>query len=182
MLKAPVQGSDPQTAMAIPEQLIGLELPPDAWQRIRFGFPINKLSDSGGRGDQECPVLAFTQNLGGARGVARRQALGRTRLPSPPPVLRCRPEIVFAILAQRLHPPAETAVLSVALGAASPNRAKLPSGKRQPAGPHRSFTVLKQRINSLSRKLRVLRHLILPPASQPSKSAEPESPISRAEY
>ena len=36
MQEPPVVRSDPQTAIAIPEQPDGAELPPDAWKRIRL--------------------------------------------------------------------------------------------------------------------------------------------------
>ena len=42
MQEPPVGRSDPQTAIAIPEQPDGAELPPDAWKRIRLGFPVNE--------------------------------------------------------------------------------------------------------------------------------------------
>jgi hypothetical protein len=54
-----VYGSDPQTAVAIPEQPKRIELQPGTWKRIRRGLPVNELYDSTTRGHQECAVVAF---------------------------------------------------------------------------------------------------------------------------
>jgi hypothetical protein len=47
MQEASVRGSNPQTAIAIPEHTQGLEPPrPGAWKRVRLGLLVNELSDS----------------------------------------------------------------------------------------------------------------------------------------
>src|SRR6266496_5897404 len=93
--------SDPQTAIAIPEQPIGLEQPSAAWKGIRLGFSVNELSDSTLNGDQECAVVAFNQSFGGAHArVWQRIELRRTRLPSPQPRRRSHPEIASYIFIQ----------------------------------------------------------------------------------
>ena len=78
-------------------------------------------------------------------------------------------------------PLAETAVLSVALDAAALNRAESPGGSRRPAGPYRSFTILKERRNNLSGKLRVVSQLAVLPTCKPMISANPKTPIARGE-
>jgi hypothetical protein len=59
MHKPPVQRADPQAAIAIPEQACGIELPPDAWKRIRLYFPVDESSDSAIHSDQERALAAF---------------------------------------------------------------------------------------------------------------------------
>jgi len=49
------------------------------------------------------------------------------------------------------------------------------------AYPHGSFTILEERINSLSRNLRVLSQLAILPTGQPFVSANPKSSIARDE-
>jgi hypothetical protein len=61
MQESPVVRSDPETAVAIPEQPIGVELAPGAWKRIRLNFAVNKLSDSAVHGDQQSAVVAVDQ-------------------------------------------------------------------------------------------------------------------------
>src|ERR1700736_5876178 len=104
MQEAPVRGSNPQTTIAIPEHTQGLEwLRPGTWKRVRFGLPVNELSDSALRRDQECAVIALIHSLGGRADhrVWHRIEFRRTRFPSPQPSLRSRPEIASAILIQR---------------------------------------------------------------------------------
>src|ERR1700683_864327 len=110
MQKPAVGRSDPQTTIAIAQQLIRRELLPDAWKRIPLGFPVNELSDSAAHGDQECAVAAFNQSVD--FGLWHRIALRRTGLPPPQPGRRARPEIATAILVQGDHSDAETAVVS----------------------------------------------------------------------
>src|ERR1700689_2381811 len=101
MQEALAPGSNPQTAVAIPEQLEGIELPSDRGKRVRLGFPVNQLSDSTMvHGDQECAVVALYQRL---HQVWRRKEFRRPRYPSPQPGQCSHPEIDPAILIQGDH-------------------------------------------------------------------------------
>ena len=73
----------------------------------------------------------------------------------------------------------ETAILSVALGAATLNRANPPSGRRPPAGPYRSFTILKERKNDLSGKLPMLSQLAVLPTCKAFTGTNPKRPVAR---
>ena len=63
MHQALVHRSDPQPAVAIPEQPLELELPPHARKRILLGFPVNELSDSDARmAINSTPLSLFNQS------------------------------------------------------------------------------------------------------------------------
>ena len=57
MQEAAVQGTDPQTAITIPQQPFRLEPGPSAWKRIRDAFPLDELPDSVLAGDQKSAVV-----------------------------------------------------------------------------------------------------------------------------
>src|ERR1700683_5234139 len=61
MPESAVARPDPETAIAIPEQPIGPEPSPDAVERIRLSFAVNKLSDAARHEDYECTILALNQ-------------------------------------------------------------------------------------------------------------------------
>jgi hypothetical protein len=61
------------------------------------------------------------------------------------------------------------------------NRAESPSGSRVPGGPHRSFTILKQRGDALSSQLRVAGQLTVLPTGKPFSGANPQASIARGE-
>src|SRR5271154_4424411 len=88
--------SDPQTAIAVPEQPDRRVLPHRAWKRIRVGFSVNETCDSTARRDQECAVVAFELE----RRVRHRIEFRRIRLPSPQPSRTSRPKTTLAILVQ----------------------------------------------------------------------------------
>src|SRR5208283_1113770 len=124
MQESTVRRPDPQTAIAVSEEPNRREPLRRAGKRIGLGFPVNEMSDSTAHGDQECAVVAFDLE----RRVRHRIEFWRIRLPSQQPNRPRRPEIAPAILVQEEESAAETAVLSVALGAATPNRAEFPGG------------------------------------------------------
>src|SRR5271168_2219546 len=124
MQESAVRCPNPQTAIAVPEQPDRRVLPHRAWKRIRICFSVNETCDSTARRDQECAVVAFAFE----RRARHRIEFRRIRLPSPHPSRPRRPKTARAILVQEEKSAAQTAVLSVALGAATPNRAEFPSG------------------------------------------------------
>src|SRR6266478_2436986 len=67
------------------------------------------------------------------------------------------------------------------MGAAIPNRTESPSGNRIPADPKRSFTILKERNNTLSGKLRVVSQLAALPTCKPVIGANPKGATPRGE-
>src|SRR5258708_617047 len=79
--------SDPQPSISIPEQPIGIELPPAAGKRIRLGFPVNEPSYSATHSDPEYAAVAFDHSVNFGRRPRRRIQLRQAKLPSPPPVL-----------------------------------------------------------------------------------------------
>src|SRR5208282_3803657 len=72
-------------------------------------------------------------------------------------------------------------VRSGALDAASRDRAEPPIGSHGPAGPYRSFTILKERDDSLPSKYRVVGQLAVLPTCKPFRGANPKAPIARDE-
>ena len=61
------------------------------------------------------------------------------------------------------------------------NRAESPGGNCLHACPYGSFTIFNERVNSLSRNLRVLSQLAVLPTGQPFMRANPKSSIARDE-
>jgi hypothetical protein len=173
-----LRGSDPQTAIAISEQGCGRELTPRAWKRIRLVFPVDKLSDSIARRNQEGAVVALNQAV---HQVLCWVEFRRTRLPTPEPGESSYPEIALAVLKQPSSSAAETAVLPVACRPATLNRTEPPSRSCRSAGPNRPFAILKERVNILSRKLLVVSQLAIFPTGEPLSCANPETPIARYE-
>jgi hypothetical protein len=91
-----------------------------------------------------------------------------------------RPKIAPAVLIQRDHFAAETAVLSITMCAGTLNRTEPTSRRDKAAGPDRSFSILKERTN-LSSQLRVVRQLAVLPTCKPFSGANPKAPIARGE-
>ena len=147
MHQAPVRRSDPQTAIAIAEQSTGTELPDGSWKWIGLDLSFNEPPDSACAADQECAVIVFSQTLNAVRLAWQRIEFWGPGFPSPQPVLHSRPETALAVLIQIERAVAQSAVLSVALDAAVPNRAE-PSGRNaHTAGPYRAFTILEDPVD-----------------------------------
>ena len=102
----------------------------------------------------------------------------RTRLPSPQPGRRSRPDIAFTIFVQTFHGRAETAVISIALDAALLNRAESPGGNRT-TGP--DVTILNQRIDVPSSELWVRSQLADVPTCEPLERTDPKGPVACSE-
>src|SRR5689334_18705256 len=100
MYKAAVQGSNPETAVAIAEQPMGIKPANGVWERIRFGFPIDESFDSAVPADQQRAVIVFGEALYAVRLSGQLIEFGKTRIPSPHPVLDSGPEIALAVLIQ----------------------------------------------------------------------------------
>src|SRR5215469_7454753 len=143
-------GSNPQTAIAIAKYPIGLELRINGkW--IRLGFSVSESLDSAMPSDQKRAVRVFTYCLYTIRIAGQRVESFWTWLPSPQPILYSHPEIVFAVLIQTGHSTTQRAVLSVAVDRAIVNCAQFPSGNPDATDPYRSFMILKELENVLSR-------------------------------
>ena len=61
------------------------------------------------------------------------------------------------------------------------NGAEPPRGDRATGGPDRSFTILKERINILSGKVRVVSQLAILPTGESDTCANPKTPIAGGE-
>src|SRR5208283_3304739 len=112
MHEARVQGSDPQTAVAIPQQLSPVKLGRASRKRVGLEFLVNELLHSVRRADQELSVLAFGESIVEVGQPRWHQfwhgiVLRRTRLPSPEPVACAQPEIPPAVLIEGRHAKAE---------------------------------------------------------------------------
>src|SRR5258707_5238293 len=97
MQDALAQRSDPQTALAVPEQPIRNELPTSR-KGIGRGFPVDELSDSALHGDPECAVVAFDQGRNAAYRVWVRIEFWSIRLPAPQAIRRSHPEIALIFI------------------------------------------------------------------------------------
>src|SRR5271165_2795722 len=98
MKETPVSCSDPQTAIAVPEQLKRIELRSGTWKRICRDRAVNKLYHSAARGDQKCAVVALHQSVDFGGRTRQRNELWSPRPPSPQAGPRSCPEIALAIL------------------------------------------------------------------------------------
>jgi len=74
---------------------------------------------------------------------------------------------------------AESAVLSIALDAAIPNRAEPPSRAPAPTDPYRALPILKECSNIVSSEFHVLSKLAIFPTCKPFQGADPKSPVAR---
>src|SRR5271165_2560458 len=121
--------SNPETAIVIPEQSIGLEGLPDASNRIRLGFSVDELPRSAGHSDQRFSLFTLIQIIDLRwRHLIMRWRTGR---PSPKPGLCTGPEIACTVLIQRQNHSAQHAGLPVALRTAASNCTELASGSSQ---------------------------------------------------
>ena len=93
-----VSRSDPQTAIAVPEQPKRIELRSGTWKRIRHDLAVNELYDSAASGDQKCAVVALHQSVDFGGRARQRNEFRSPRLPSPEPGPRSCPESALAIL------------------------------------------------------------------------------------
>src|ERR1051325_3969079 len=79
--------SNPQTAIAITKQGSRSEPARRNRERIWLGFPIDESFDPAIDNDQERPVEVFTHTLIAGCRAGDSKELGRTRFPSPQPVI-----------------------------------------------------------------------------------------------
>ena len=76
MDESPVRGSDPQTAIAIPQQSSPfMKLLAAGRERILFEFPVNKLLDSAAPADQEGSVIAIEKRVPREDHARQRKAI-----------------------------------------------------------------------------------------------------------
>src|ERR1700688_3307559 len=92
--KAPVC-SDPQSAIPIPKELCGAELPPNSRNLVRLRLPANELPDSDAGRDQRRTAISFDQVVG---LVSHLIDFRSSSLQSPETVRRYRPQIASTIL------------------------------------------------------------------------------------
>src|SRR6266516_1895451 len=182
MDKATFPCPNPQTAIAIPKEPLGLELRHRPREWVSASFPINEPHDSAARGDQERAIIAFDKTLDTVRFVWERIEFRRVRFPAPHAVPHPNPDTPFAVVIQSDDAGPKTAVLSVAADAPIVNRAEPPCGNPIPAaGPYRTCTILKEGSDTLSHKFGILSQLAVLPTCQPFGGADPKSPIARGE-
>src|SRR5262245_16796769 len=99
--------------------------------------------------DQERAFTVFTYTLNAVRLAGQWIEFWRTGFPSPQPALHSGPDTVFTVLIQTEHETAKSAIFSVALDAAIPNRAEAASWNPQSCDPYRAFPILKELENIL---------------------------------
>ena len=85
--------------------------------------------------------------------------------------------IPAAVLVQSVDELAERAVLAITLDTARAHRTEPPGGRRLPAGPDGSFTIFKQRPDTLASEVRIVRELASLPTRESFRGADPEGPI-----
>src|SRR5215471_9910937 len=138
-----VQRSEPETAVAITENLIGFERPHETWQRIRLGFPINESPDSAVPDNQRCVINVFNKPSFAARVAGQWKEFWWTRFPTPQSILPRCPEISPFVFKQTEHSASECAILSITLDGAVVNCAKFPKTRRshKRTGPNSALTV-----------------------------------------
>src|SRR5437016_5806679 len=78
MHQAPAESSDPQTALAIAEQLSSIELFRIAWVPIGLSIPVDQPFDPATRADQQRAVIGFRETLDTVHLARRRIVFRRT--------------------------------------------------------------------------------------------------------
>src|SRR5262249_39979770 len=122
MDEPPLVSSDPETSIAIPEKLIGINLKvleqriliDHAMDWIWFGFVTSELPESCAAEANEQTSITSLAHVTNPH-PRRRIVYSRLGFPSPKPRLCAGPERACGILTQAPHERAEDAVVSVAL-------------------------------------------------------------------
>jgi hypothetical protein len=63
MENTPVERSNPQSAIVIPEQSSSVKVLCTAWERIRFNPSIDKALDAALRGNQDAAIISLRETL-----------------------------------------------------------------------------------------------------------------------
>src|SRR5439155_21919325 len=111
MDKATFPCPNPQTAIAIPKEPLGLELRHRPREWVSASFPINEPHDSAARGDQERAIIAFDKTLDTVRFVWARIEFRRGRFPAPHAGPHTNTDTPFSVRIQSHYPSPETSVL-----------------------------------------------------------------------
>ena len=123
MQKAPVQSSNPKSAVAIAQQASRLEILDVAWQLIGLDLSIQQLSDPVTHRDQYLAVAVFNGCSPTARLARLWVELRCAGLPSPQACSRLDPERALRVLMQPRYLIAQTSIFPVAMNFASMNGA-----------------------------------------------------------
>src|SRR6185295_1073828 len=174
--------SDPETAIAVPQQFVRINLvigeppvPIDCVSNgISFDFVAGELHDSSAvQRHQQPSILSSVQaNELGPWSIA----LGRPRPQSPHTGFGAGPERPGAVFVHCPHGPAESAILPRALRAAASYRAE-PASAIERRRPHRSLTVFEQRCYELVVERRRLDKPAVPQDYESGKRANPQTAI-----
>ena len=175
--EAVVRGSNPKTAIAVPEQRPWHDLLQGTRKQIKLDLPVNQLPDSARCRDQNRAIVTFGQTWNLLYSVGHPIGCRQIRLPSPQPCIRSRPKIAAAVFMQREHSQAKAAILSMATDPTTVNLAQSPSGCCPRAGPYCSFTILNESSDTLSLQIVVRGQPAVLPTCKTSKGAYPECPI-----
>ena len=70
MHKTPFLCTDPQTAVVIAQQPLGLELPHNSQERLSLRFSVDESVDSAAPADQKCAVIVFAKTSYAVRFAA----------------------------------------------------------------------------------------------------------------
>jgi hypothetical protein len=165
-------GSDPESAVAVEQQLADGERAVDAGNTIRIELLTGQLPDAVDRRDQQRPV-ADSDHV----GHARHRRGDACRIPRcPPPQARCRSDPERApVLCQGKHAVAKTFV-RCALNRAA-DRAQACTRNRDGADPYCSERVFEQRTHHRSGEFRVGDQAAVFHAGKSTDRANPEPPV-----
>ena len=188
MDEPPLQGSDPETSIAVPEQFIRIDI---AVRSSRFGWIAPRIGYDSTLSPASCmspaPCMAINSRPSSAllRPIElrrRRISPWRTGLQSPKPGLCSRPRDCLSCphtnpkrMCRRRHPRPSTARCRFGLRTAGLWRV------RQRAGPHCSLTVLEQRCHKFPRSSGSGGQLAAIPGREAGKCANPKSAVARDE-
>ena len=182
MDEPPIDRSDPQGAIAVPQQFVRIDItigeqsvPVGCVSKgIALDFVPSELHESGAvQRHQQPSVRASVQANELSRCFI---ASGRPRPQSPDAGLGGGPERPGAVLVHRPHGSAESAILSRARSAAAPYGAE-PANTTERSRPHRALTVFEQRCHELIMECRRTGKLAVPQDYESAKRADPQTAV-----
>src|SRR4029453_16159086 len=182
MDKAPVDRADPETAIAIPQQSVRIDLvigeppvPVDCVSNgIGFDVVAGELHESSAVQCHQQPSILSSVQADELSPCSI--ALGRPRPQSPHTGFGPRPERPGTALVHGPHVPPESASLPRALRAAASYRAELASAIER-RRPHRSLTVFEQRCYELVVECRRPGKPAVPQDYESAKRANPKTAV-----
>src|SRR5262245_62432351 len=160
---------------------MSLEVPHILREGIYACPVVDKCLDAAPRAEQQRAVIIFGEGLDSVRLAGKRMEFRRSGSPPPQPVVHSNPQRAVTVLIQAQHGDTQTTVLSEASNTATLDCTESSARSPNRARPDRSFVILDQPKDILSRQLRVNREPAVLPTRKSICSANPQRAIARSE-